>query len=136
MNRGTEVAVQERPTHTPTKTRAPEPLPLSPAVDIFEDATGITLFVDMPGVSKDRLDVRVEADRLFLEGRAAIEVPEGFVLYHAEVRESAYRRSFVLGPELDTDAIEANLKDGVLTLRIPRLQKACPRRIEIKTSTS
>jgi len=134
MENGTEVAVQERATNVSAAPRAPEPLTLSPAVDIYEEATGITLLVDMPGVAKDRLDVRVEADRLFLEGRAVIDIPAGFALYHAEVHEPVYRRSFVMGPELDTAAIDANLKDGVLTLRIPRSQEARPRRIEIKTS--
>lgn len=134
MEEGTGVALQERSAQVPAAASASERPTFTPAVDIFEEATGITLLVDMPGVAKDRLDLRVEADRLFLEGRAAIEVPEGFVLYHAEVREPIYRRSFLLGPELDTANIEAHLKDGVLTLRIPRSQEAQPRRIEIQTA--
>lgn len=134
MEKGTELAVQKRADRQTATERAPETQTLAPLVDIFEDPTGITLLADMPGVAKDSLNVRIEADRLFLEGNAAVEVPEGFALYHAEVREPAYRRSFVLGPALDTANIDANLKDGVLTLRIPRSQEARPRQIEIKTA--
>jgi len=134
MEKGTELAVQKRTDPQTAPARARETLTLAPLVDIFEDPTGITLLADMPGVAKDSLNVRVEADRLFLEGQAGVEVPEGFALYHAEVRESVYRRSFVLGPALDTANIDANLKDGVLTLRIPRSQEARPRHIEIKTA--
>src|SRR5271165_226924 len=107
MEKGTELAVQKRTDPQTAPARARETQTLAPLVDIFEDPTGITLLADMPGVAKDTLNVRVEADRLFLEGQAGVEVPEGFALYHAEVRESVYRRSFVLGPELDTANIDA-----------------------------
>lgn len=134
MEKGTELAVQKPTDPQTAPARARETQTLAPLVDIFEDPTGITLLADMPGVVKDTLNVRVEADRLFLEGQACVEMPKGFALYHAEERESVYRRSFVLGSELDTANIDANLKDGVLTLLIPRSQEAHPRQIEIKTA--
>jgi HSP20 family protein len=134
MENGIKLATQESTDPQTATARARETLTLTPLVDIFEDPTGITLLADMPGVAKNSLNVRVEADRLFLEGKADVEVPEGFSLYHSEVSESVYRRSFVLGPALDTANIDANLKDGVLTLRIPRSQEARPRHIEIKSA--
>ena len=105
-----------------------------PAVDVFEDASGITLLADMPGVPKDRLDVKIEADTLLIEGQVAAQTPDGLEAVYAEVRVPRYRRTFTLSRELDTSKVEANLKDGVLTLRIPKQAHAQPRRIEVRAS--
>jgi HSP20 family protein len=103
-----------------------------PAVDVFEDASGITLLADMPGVPKDRLEVKVEADTLSIEGQVEAKTPEGLEAVYAEVRVPRYRRTFTLSRELDTSKVDANLKDGVLTLRIPKQAHAQPRRIEVR----
>ncbi|MES2073011.1 MAG: Hsp20/alpha crystallin family protein, partial [Pseudomonadota bacterium] len=105
---------------------------VAPHVDIFEDAEGVTVIADLPGVSKERLDIRVEGNQLFIEAEAEIQVPEGFKLHHAEVREPLYRRTFTLSREMDSAGIDANLKDGVLTLRVPKAEQAKPRKIEIR----
>lgn len=105
-----------------------------PAVDVFEDASGITLLADMPGVSKDRLELRVEGDSLSIEGSVQPQTPDGLEPVYAEVRVPRFRRTFTLSRELDSAKIEANLKDGVLRLRIPKQAYAQPRRIEIRTS--
>jgi len=103
-------------------------------VDIFEDNDGITLQADMPGVSKDRLNVHVDGDSLLVEGQVQFNLPEHAKALYADIRSSTYRRSFVLSRELQTDKIEANLKDGVLTVRIPKRAEVRPRKIEVKTS--
>ena len=102
-----------------------------PAVDVFEDAAGITLLADMPGVTKDLLDLKIEGDALLIEGAVRPLTPEGLEAVYAEVRVPRFRRSFTLSRELDTARIEANLKDGVLTLRIPKQAHAQPRRIPV-----
>ena len=102
-----------------------------PAVDVFEDAGGITLLADMPGVHKNQLELKVEGDALLIEGGVQQLTPEGLEAVYAEVRVPRYRRSFTLSRELDTGRIEANLKDGVLTLRIPKQAHAQPRRIAV-----
>ena len=102
-----------------------------PAVDVFEDAAGITLLADMPGVPKDQLELKIEGDALLIEGGVQALTPEGLEAVYAEVRVPRYRRSFTLSRELDTARIEANLKDGVLTLRIPKQAHAQPRRIAV-----
>ena len=107
---------------------------VQPAVDVFEDPTGITLLADMPGVPKDRLDVKVEADTLSIEGQVVAQTPDGLEAVYAEVRVPLYRRTFTLSRELDTSKVEANLKDGVLTLRIPKQAHAQPRRIEVRAA--
>ena len=102
-----------------------------PAVDVFEDASGITLLADMPGVSRDQLELKVEGDALLIEGSVQPRTPDGLEAIYAEVRVPRYRRSFTLSRELDTTRIEANLKDGVLSLRIPKQEHAQPRRITV-----
>jgi HSP20 family protein len=107
---------------------------VSPAVDIFEDAGGITLLADMPGVSKDRLDIHLDGDNLSVEGGVDLGAPSDMRALWAEVGVPRFRRTFTLSRELDTARIEANLKDGVLTLRVPKQAHAQPRRIEVSSS--
>ena len=107
---------------------------LRPRVEVFEDAEGITLIADLPGVSSEGLNVQVDKDTLLLEGTADIAMPEGIQALHAEVRSKLYRRSFALSSELDPDAIAAKLKDGVLTLHIPKRAEVRPRRVEVKVA--
>ena len=102
-----------------------------PAVDVFEDDSGITLLADMPGVPKDLLALKVEGDSLLIEGGVWPRTPDGMEAIYAEVRVPRYRRSFTLSRELDTNRIDAMLKDGVLNLRIPKQAHAQPRRISI-----
>ena len=107
------------------------PRAVLPDVDVFEDAAGITVLADMPGVRKDQLELKVEGDALLIEGTVQPFTPEGLEALYAEVRVPRYRRSFTLSRELDTTRIEANLKDGVLALRIPKQEHAQPRRITV-----
>jgi HSP20 family protein len=102
-----------------------------PAVDIVENDLGITLLADMPGVSKERLAVKVDGDNLTIEGSAEVAVPDKLELVHGEIRNPYFRRSFTLSRELDPAKIEARLKDGVLRLHIPKAEQARPRRIEV-----
>jgi HSP20 family molecular chaperone IbpA len=107
---------------------------LLPPVDVIEDSTGITLYADLPGVSKDGLNLHVEADTLTIEGELGLAVPEGMEASHAEVSVPRYRRVFTLSKELDTEKVSAELNQGVLKLRIPKAEHAQPRRIEIKVA--
>ena len=107
---------------------------LTPRVDVLEDATGITLLADMPGVSKDSLEIKVESDALLIEGTVSTATPQAMEATYAEVRVPRYRRSFTLSRELDAGRIDAQLKDGVLKLRIPKHEQAQPRRISVKVS--
>jgi HSP20 family molecular chaperone IbpA len=116
---------------TSTATEQDQQRAVLPAVDVFEDASGITLLADMPGVPKDLLELKVEGDALLIEGGVWPRTPDGLEAIYAEVRVPRYRRSFTLSRELDTTRIEANLKDGVLNLRIPKQAHAQPRRIAV-----
>lgn len=105
-----------------------------PAVDVIEDATGLTLWVDMPGVPKDAIELKVEGDSLSIGGEiATLDLP-GLQPLYAEVRAGRYERAFTLSRELEASRIEASGKDGVLQLRIPKSAQAQPRRIEVRSA--
>jgi HSP20 family protein len=106
---------------------------IRPLVDIFETADGITLRADMPGVSKEGLNLRVEGANLLVEGTINIVPEQKMSALYADVRSTLYRRSFVLGNELEAANIEANLQDGILTVRIPKRADLRPRRIEVRS---
>jgi HSP20 family molecular chaperone IbpA len=103
-----------------------------PPVDIYEDATGITVKADLPGVSKDRLSVQVDKDTLTIEGEAEIQMPEGMEALYADLRTTQFRRSFTLSRELQADRIDAQMQDGVLTLKVPKREELQPRKIEVR----
>jgi HSP20 family protein len=111
----------------------PEPA-LLPPVDVVEDATGITLYADLPGVPKERLSLRVEGDQLNLEAEMLVPLPEGMQPSHAEVNLLRYRRAFTLSKELDAGQVSAEMAQGVLRVRIPKAQHAQPRRIVVNVN--
>lgn len=125
-NEGQAPARQEqRRQETPT---------MIPRVDVLEDETGITLLADLPGVSRESLELHVEGDSLTIEGAVTAATPEAMEATYAEVRVPRFRRSFTLSRELDGARIEAQLRDGVLRLRIPKQEHAQPRRVTIKVA--
>jgi len=106
---------------------------LLPPVDIVEDASGITVFADLPGVEPRDLSVDVDGRTLTIEAPLTLGEAKELVSVYAEVRSNCYRRSFELSSELDTMNIAADWKEGVLTLRIPRAEHAKPRKVEVRT---
>ncbi|MBV8033316.1 MAG: Hsp20/alpha crystallin family protein [Betaproteobacteria bacterium] len=112
---------------------AAEQAALLPPVDVIEDQGGITLYADVPGVSREHLQLHVEGDNLFLDGQIAVEMPKDMEATHVEVPRSRYRRVFALSREFDTGRLTADLKNGVLRLRIPKAEHAKPKRIQIST---
>lgn len=104
---------------------------LTPAVDVIEDSDGITLWADLPGVSRDKLNLHVEARTLTIEAESALALPEGLDSIHMEVGLARFRRSFTLSNELDSEKVSAEFQQGVLRLRIPKAAHAQARRIEV-----
>lgn len=105
---------------------------MRPPVDIFEDDSGVTLLADLPGVSRDQLEVRVDGDTLLIEGTAAVPEVGEMELLHGELLSPVYRRSFTLSRDLDPHRIDAQLTNGVLKLRLHKAEQAKPRRIDIQ----
>jgi HSP20 family protein len=116
---------------TPTQ-RETEAAALLPPVDIVEDENGITVKADLPGVSRENLSIRVDGETLTVEGAVALGEAQKMEAVYAEIRVARYRRSFVLGRDLDTESIDASMRNGVLTLRVPKREQARPRRIPVK----
>jgi HSP20 family molecular chaperone IbpA len=107
---------------------------LVPPVDVIEDSGGITLYADLPGVPKEKLNLHVDSGTLTIEGELGLEMPEAMESTHAEVGLPRYRRTFTLSRELDADKVRAEFADGVLKLRIPKAEHALPRKIEISVA--
>lgn len=104
---------------------------ITPPVDVIEDNTGITLYADLPGVTKDKLTIEVNDGTLIIEGELNLDLPEGMEATHAEVSLPGFRRAFNLSKELDTDKISADFNQGLLKLRIPKAEHAQPRKITV-----
>lgn len=103
-----------------------------PPVDVIEDTLGITLYADLPGVPKDKLHVRVDADALTIEGEVSLPMAINLEPSHVEVQISRYQRTFTLGKELDSEKVAAEFRNGVLKLSIPKFEHAKPRKIEVQ----
>jgi len=101
-----------------------------PEVNIYESKDAYVLEAEIPGVSKDGLEITLEGNELTIEGHRTEEEIPGEVIYR-ESRSADYRRTFELDPVIDTSRISAHVHQGVLTLTLPKLEKLKPRRIEI-----
>ncbi|MBP6899203.1 MAG: Hsp20/alpha crystallin family protein [Burkholderiaceae bacterium] len=119
-------------TTSSTRPETPPEAALLPPVDVIEDATGITLYADLPGVPRDQVSLRVDGDQLTLEGQMVLPDPQGLTPHHAEVGLNRYRRSFTLSKELDAERVSAEMTHGVLRVRIPKAERAQPRRISVQ----
>ena len=102
-----------------------------PATDIYETEAALTIVMEMPGTSKEDLDVSVEDDVLYVDGRVRFDKYEGLQPVYTEYNIGHYRRSFALSNKVDQRKISAEMKDGVLTLVLPKAEEAKPRRIAI-----
>lgn len=103
----------------------------APAVDVFEDGEAFVVQAELPGMTLEDVNVGVENDLLTLAGERKSEREDG----HA-IRErwyGAFSRSFKLPRTVDVEKIDATLKDGVLTVRLPKRESVKPRRIEVKS---
>ncbi len=128
MSENTQIKTQE---NTAVQTQGEPESVMLPPVDIYEDANGFTLLADLPGVTRERLGIQVDGNDLTIEGEASIDMPEDMDALYADVASTRYRRRFTLSNELATDDIRAEMKDGVLTLRMPKKAELQPRKIEV-----
>jgi HSP20 family molecular chaperone IbpA len=99
--------------------------------DIFETDQALTVLLEMPGVNKDSVDVRVENDVLSVEGHVDFSNYAGLQPVYTEYNVGNYARSFHLSSKIEQDAIKAELKDGVMTLVLPKAEKARARKINV-----
>jgi len=111
-----------------------EAITLTPATDIYEAKEGVTLYVDLPGVSKKTLDIDVDQDILTIKGKIDLTTTANMQPTYVDVRADVFERRFTLGDELDANQIEAQLDQGALKLTIPRLEKHQPKKVSIKVA--
>jgi HSP20 family protein len=102
-----------------------------PAADIFETDDALTLMLDMPGVTKNNVDVQIEDDVLRVEGKIDYSAYKDIEPVYTEYNVGHYARAFTLSNKIDQYAITARVEDGVLTLTLPKAKEALPRRIAI-----
>lgn len=108
---------------------------VAPAVDIYETTEGLTVVADLPGVAAEDLSVQVDNGTLTIQGRGttAMNGQDASYLWR-EYRLKNFWRQFQLSDEVDQTKIKADLKNGVLTLFLPKAEAAKPRRIEVKVA--
>lgn len=102
-----------------------------PQADVYESQEKIFVIADMPGVNEESIDIVLEKNVLTIEGKTNPVEIEGMKLAHCEVPSGNYRRVFMLSEEVDQDAIEATIKNGVLKLTLPKPEKAKARKITV-----
>ena len=103
---------------------------IAPAATVLENADGYTLEVEMPGVSKENLEMWVENNELTILGRRSMPGVEGTLL-HRESRSENFRRTFELDPSIDAEKISAKIEQGVVSLTLPKAEQVKPRKITV-----
>jgi HSP20 family protein len=104
---------------------------VSPEVNIYETQDGYVLEAEMPGVSKDGLEITLEGTEITIIGRRQVEPLPGEALFH-ESHNLDYRRVFELDTTIDTAKVSARVDQGVLTLSLPKSERVKPRRISVE----
>ena len=117
---------------TPTATRQETRRRVAPLVNISESEQDVILTADMPGVPADGVDVRLHGDVLTLTGTTAIKEPESANTLWREFGVYDYERVFRVGQDIDSDKVEANIKDGVLRVKLHKRAAAAPKKIDVK----
>lgn len=126
-------AKEKKEVSTPGEQTTPGPV-FTPDVDIFESDKDITLLADIPGVTSESLTIDLRENTLTISGEAAsLKATEEQVLI-TEYETGRYYRQFSLSEVIDQNRIEAKLNNGVLRLRLPKVEKTAPRKIEVRAS--
>lgn len=103
---------------------------IAPPASVIEARDGYTLELEMPGVTKDELDISVENNELTIVGRRSLPKIEGTLIHH-ESRPENFRRTFELDPSIDGDKISARIEQGLVTLTLPKAEHVTPRKITV-----
>jgi HSP20 family protein len=111
----------------------PERLLFTPPVDIYDSQAGLVLLADLPGVNPKSLELQIQDNKLSLLGRCQSTVPPHAKLVHREYEEGDFVRSFILSEDVDHEHISARLTNGVLEVVLPRVPRAAPRKINVRS---
>ncbi len=119
----------DRGGHVPSFWRASES---GPKTNLYDTGEAFEVRVEVPGIAKEDLAIKIQGNYLELSGSRKLAVPEGYAVHRRERGESTFTRSFTLPAEVDGDKVDAQLKDGVLVLTLPKAEAAKPRQITIQ----
>jgi len=111
----------------------PERLLFTPPVDIYDSQAGLVLLADLPGVNPKSLELQIQDNKLSLLGRCQSAIPPQARLVHREYEEGDFVRSFILSEDVDHEHISARLTNGVLEVVLPRVPRAAPRKINVRS---
>jgi HSP20 family molecular chaperone IbpA len=99
---------------------------------VIENAQGITLLADLPGVPKEKLELNIEGETVTIEGELALDVPEGLEVTHAEVSLPRFRRVVSLPDDVDPNGVTAKYRNGLVHITVRRREASQPRRIDVQ----
>lgn len=105
-----------------------------PPVNVWEDDNNLYLEAELPGITMENLEILVKDLELTISGDRGAEASEGVVYHRRERGQGRFSRTLNLPMPIDADKVEATLKDGVLSLTLPKAEEAKPRKIEVKTA--
>ena len=102
-----------------------------PRTNLNDTGDNLEVIVEVPGVSKDDINVKIQGNYLELSGKRNREVPEGYTVHRTEREALSFSRSFTLPYEVDADKVVASLNNGILTMTLPKSEAAKPKQIAI-----
>ncbi len=102
-----------------------------PRTNLYDNGDRIEIKAEVPGLSKDDLNIKIQGNYLELNGSRKAEVPEGYKSHRMERGAFTFTRSFTLPSDVDAEKVEASLKDGILTLSLPKSEAAKPKQITV-----
>jgi HSP20 family protein len=132
MAQSQALAVQQKKELAPKEEKTVPTRYYVPTADIYETDDALTVVLEVPGVEKNDVSVKLESDVLRVEGQIDFSKYEGLEPVYSEYNVGHYARAFTLSDRIDQDGISAELDDGVLTLTLKKSKEAMPRRIAIK----
>ena len=132
MARSQELAVQQKKELAPKEEKTVPAKYYVPNADIYETDDALTVVMEIPGVEKKDVNVKLENDVLRIEGQVDFSNYEGLEPVYSEYNIGHFARGFTLSNKIDQDGISAELEDGVLTLKLRKAKEALPKRIAIK----
>jgi len=103
----------------------------SPRTNLYENGDNFEIRTEVPGIQKDDLSVRIQGNYLEISGSRTSEAPDGYKVHRAERGTNTFSRSFTLPDDVDAEKVEAKLKDGILSLTLPKSEAARPKQITI-----
>jgi HSP20 family protein len=126
-----EVALQEKKELTSAQERTEAGKFYSPYTDIYETKDAVVVAMEVPGVGKPDIDIRLDKGVLTISGNIDPNRYEGLAPIYAEYNVGNFVRTFTLSTKIDSDAISASVADGVLTVRLPKTPEPVAKRIAI-----